>query len=88
MVTKLANSLNFSDFDGGFDPDVELREHRFLETMLPLGDPDELLLKAAIDDITGAGSTGRQSGVKRGIIPFEKNKYQLNTGMLLNGLDY
>ena len=59
IISKLANSLDFSDYSSGFLPDIEAKESDYLEFMKPLGEDDELLLSIAIDEITGRSGLGR-----------------------------
>ena len=59
IISKLANSLDFSDYSTGFLPDIEAKETDYLEFMRPLGTDDELLLSIAIDEITGRNGLGR-----------------------------
>lgn len=59
IISKLANSLDFSDYSSGFIPDIEAKESDYLEFMKPLGEDDELLLSIAIDEITGRSGLGR-----------------------------
>ena len=59
IISKLANSLDFSDYSSGFLPDIEARESDYLEFMKPLGEDNELLLSIAIDEITGRSGLGR-----------------------------
>ncbi len=59
IISKLANSLDFSDYSLGFLPDIEAKESDYLEFMKPLGEDDELLLSIAIDEITGRSGLGR-----------------------------
>ncbi len=54
VVLKIANSEDFSDFTNGLAPDIEAREYAV--DLLPLGDPDEDMLKACLDDIRGVKS--------------------------------
>ena len=54
VVLKIANSEDFSDFTNGLPPDIEAREYAV--DLLPLGDPDEEMLKACLDDIRGVKS--------------------------------
>jgi len=49
IVAKYANSLGVSDFVTGLTPDITLKED--IGNMLPLGDENELLLKAVLDNI-------------------------------------
>ena len=59
IISKLANSLDFSDYSSGFLPDIEAKESDYLEFMKPLGEDNELLLSIAIDEITGRSGLGR-----------------------------
>ena len=54
IVLKIANSQDFSDFTNGLAPDIEAREYAV--DLKPLGDPEEDLLKACLDDIRGVKS--------------------------------
>ena len=54
IVAKYANSLGVSDFVTGLTPDITLKED--IGHMLPLGDENELLLKAVLDNIKGLKS--------------------------------
>jgi C-terminal processing protease CtpA/Prc len=54
VVLKIANSEDFSDFTNGLEPDIEARE--FAVDLMPLGDPEEDMLKACLDDIRGVKS--------------------------------
>lgn len=55
IIMRMYNSKNESDYTGGFEPDIVLDE--FAYDMKPLGDEDELLLKAAINAIKGESMT-------------------------------
>lgn len=54
VVLKIANSQDFSDFTNGLSPNIEAREYAV--DLMPLGDPEEDLLKACLDDIRGVKS--------------------------------
>lgn len=54
VVLKIANSEDFSDFTNGLAPDIEAREYAV--DLLPLGDINEEMLKACLDDIRGVKS--------------------------------
>lgn len=54
IVLKIANSEDFSDFTNGLAPDIEAREYAV--DLLPLGDQNEEMLKACLDDIRGVKS--------------------------------
>lgn len=51
IVHRYANSLGVTDFKEGILPDIEAEDELF--EAIPLGQKDEALLKAAIEDITG-----------------------------------
>lgn len=57
IVTQSFNSLDQSDYSTGFTPNVEASESS--ELLLPLGDINEILLRTAIEQITGEPSAGR-----------------------------
>jgi carboxyl-terminal processing protease len=54
IVFKWANSQDFSDFYDGLTPDISATESPV--NLLPLGDVNESLLKACLDNITGSKS--------------------------------
>ncbi|MBQ4821745.1 S41 family peptidase [Aquimarina sp. MMG016] len=51
LVLKTINSVGFTDYFGGFDPEIRIAED--FTNLGVLGDENEPLLKAAIDDILG-----------------------------------
>ena len=53
IISQLANSVGFTDYIDGFDPNIEVNEVDFLEDLKPLGDPLEPLLAEALGVITG-----------------------------------
>jgi len=53
IVFQIFNKNGESDYTQGFTPDIEVKEYEFWNTILPLGDEDEVVLKAALDDIRG-----------------------------------
>ncbi len=55
ITLKIANSLGVSDFVNGFAPDYEVEEDIY--NMLPFGDEDEQMLKAALNAINGIPQT-------------------------------
>lgn len=57
IVTQSFNSLDQSDYTNGFTPDVEALESS--ELLLPLGNVNEILLRTALEQITGESSSGR-----------------------------
>jgi C-terminal processing protease CtpA/Prc len=56
IVFQITNSNNESDYDDGFTPDLEIDESMFAASIKPFGDPEEQLLKKAIDNITGVSA--------------------------------
>lgn len=56
IVFQIYNKLGESDYTQGFDPDIEIEEWRSWKAILPYGDENEVLLKAALDDIKGLTS--------------------------------
>ncbi len=53
IVFQTFNKLGESDYTQGFSPDIEVQEFQFWRNILPFGDENEVLLKAALDDIRG-----------------------------------
>lgn len=59
IVVKMFNSLDQSDYEQGFTPDVVDADNNII--LYPLGDPRERLLSLAIEQITGNPAGGRIS---------------------------
>ncbi len=59
IVSKVVNSLGDGDYADGLIPDIELDETDFFFDLKPLGSPDEILIRAALDHISGIGVTAR-----------------------------
>ncbi len=57
IVSRSFNSLDQSDYTTGFAPNISKKESS--ERLRPLGDVTELLLRTAIEQITGVPSSGR-----------------------------
>ena len=60
IVLKIINSEGFGDYTSGLVPDVAAGEDYI--NLLPFGDPEEPMLKAVIDHITG--SSGKGSAIR------------------------
>ena len=83
IVIRYANSQGVTDFKNGFAPDIQADDDLWSAT--PLGNANESLLKAAIEDITGsavtavksAGMTTPHTWFDRGFSEFDKNKREL-----------
>jgi len=88
IVTKLADSQNFADYSQGFSPNIELVEHRLLAFMKPLGDPEDIFLKTALEDIAGISSGSRINGIERKILLNNNPEKFPNMGSSLNGIDF
>lgn len=56
IVFKIFNKNGESDYTQGFAPDIEVEEFQFWNNILPFGDENEVILKAALDDIRGLTS--------------------------------
>ncbi|WP_074409143.1 S41 family peptidase [Aquimarina megaterium] len=54
LVLKSSNSVGFTDYHGGFSPEIEIEED--YSNLSVLGDENEPLFKAAIDNILGTKS--------------------------------
>lgn len=53
IVFQSYNKNGESDYINGFNPDIAIDESKYWNTILPLGNRNETLLKAALDDISG-----------------------------------
>lgn len=53
IVFQIFNKNGESDYTQGFVPDIEVKEHEYWNNILPFGDENEVVLKAALDDIRG-----------------------------------
>ena len=53
IVFQIFNKNGESDYIHGFNPDIEVKEWVFWNNILPFGDENEVVLKAALDDIRG-----------------------------------
>ena len=87
IVLRYANSQGVTDFKDGFLPDIEV-DDKLLEGVMPLGNKEELLLKAALEEITGVeviAMATKSAAVKvpeytlfdRGFSKFDANKREL-----------
>jgi C-terminal processing protease CtpA/Prc len=83
IVIRYANSQGVTDFKDGFAPDIPIYDD--LWSGIPLGDIDEPLLKAAIEDITGTTIIAKKEAVKKipftifdhGFSKFDRNKREV-----------
>jgi len=56
IVFQIFNKVDESDYTNGFTPDIEVKEWQFWNNILPFGDENEVVLKAALDDIRGVSA--------------------------------
>ena len=83
IVIRYANSVGVTDFKNGFAPDIYVYDD--IESGIPLGDMNESLLKAAIEDITGTTIVAKKEAIRkipytifdRGFSRFDKNKREV-----------
>ena len=64
IVFQIFNSLDQSDYANGFEPNIEVDEIAFTANILPFGDENEALLKAALDAITGSVTKSLEPTIK------------------------
>lgn len=53
ITFQIYNKSGQSDYTQGFTPTIEIKEFKSWRNILPLGDENEVVLKAALDDIKG-----------------------------------
>lgn len=91
IVLRYANSQGVTDFKNGFDPDIPVEDDLF--SGFQLGDKEEPLFKAAVEDITGAPVVAmKKARIKapaytifdRGFSKFDANKREL----LIDNMDF
>jgi len=56
IVFQIFNKVGQSDYIHGFQADIEIIEWDYWNEILPFGDENEIILKAALDDIRGLNS--------------------------------
>lgn len=61
IVFQIFNKNNESDYIQGFIPDIEVKEWRYWNSILPFGDQNEVVLKTALDKIRGISSKSVKS---------------------------
>lgn len=85
IVFQIYNKDGKSNYKKGFEPTIKVEESKFWNAILPFGDENELLLKAALDDIRGTSSpsarfsttnnTAEKISIEVGENKFEKEMY-------------
>ncbi|HEX9601362.1 MAG TPA: S41 family peptidase, partial [Mariniflexile sp.] len=80
IVFQIFNKNGESDYTQGFVPDIEVKEYEYWNNILPFGDENEVVLKAALDDIRGITAKGpsqKKMGSKFLDLPISsKNKFE------------
>lgn len=85
IVVKIANSLGVSDYVNGLTPDITAEED--FVNLIALGDENETLLKAALDNIKGITSKGAvvKSGLSTAkVVGGLKDASRFNKEMYIN----
>lgn len=80
IVTQSFNSLDQSDYSTGFTPNIEVNENT--ERLKQLGDISEIMLRTAIEQITGQASSGRVVKLERDEIANTLD-YKIRTGQMI-----
>ncbi len=65
IVFQIFNKNGESDYTQGFTPDIEILEYEFWNNILAFGDENEVVLKAALDDIRGVVATKAETSKKK-----------------------
>ncbi len=61
IVFQIYNKNNESDYTQGFAPNIEVVEYEYWNNILPFGDENEVVLKAALNDIRGISGKSSRS---------------------------
>ena len=70
ITIRVFNRDRESDYASGFAPDIEADDDRNQDQMRELGDPDEFLLRRALDDMAGKASVSKTGGMPSAEAPF------------------
>lgn len=80
IVFQIFNKNGESDYTQGFIPNISVKEYDYWNAILPLGDENEIVLKAALDDIRGltskSSTTKKANNYKSLKLPTSKNKFE------------
>ncbi len=80
ICIQVFNKNGESDYTQGFEPDILVDEASYWNTVLPFGDRNEALLKAALDNISGIASKQNLSKLqlqaKELKVSFKENKFE------------
>ncbi|MFB9057917.1 S41 family peptidase [Mariniflexile ostreae] len=64
IVFQIFNKNGESDYTQGFNPDIEVEEAQYWNSIKAFGDENEVVLKAALDDIRGVTTKSNVSKLK------------------------
>jgi carboxyl-terminal processing protease len=76
IVFQIYNKLDQSDYTQGFVPNIEVKEFQYWNNILPFGDENEVVLKAALNDIRGVSARQTKSLKFSEIKEFEVSKLE------------
>ena len=80
IVFQIYNKSGQSDYTQGFEPDIVVKEYDFWNAISPFGDENEVVLKAALDNIRGIStkstSTLKYKSIKVLDVPQLENKFE------------
>ena len=83
IVMKYANSLGYTDFKNGLEPDIAVEDNLFQAK--PFGDTEDPILSAALEDITGLSLKSARSMEKPGYMRLDKGKDRLRRNIFIPG---
>ena len=83
IVLKYANSLGYTDFKNGLEPDIAVEDNLFQAK--PFGDTEDPILSAALEDITGLSLKSARSMEKPGYMRLDKGKDRLRRNIFIPG---
>ena len=82
IVFEIFNKNGENDYTFGFVPDIEVVEWESWYDILPIGDEDELLLKAALDQIRGVATKSFVSKYKN-TKALDNSKFEVNSDKVM-----
>ncbi|NQZ76947.1 MAG: peptidase S41 [Ekhidna sp.] len=82
IVSQLSNSVGFTDYINGLEPNIQVDEIDLLGNFAPLGDPSELLLSEALGIITGSARADRRPDIGHSAFYPKGPKEYLNTVLI------
>ncbi len=85
IISQSFNSLDQSDYANGFEPNVKVSEGE--ERLLPFGNRDEILLRTAIQQITGLSTNARYEKLNRLDVGSSLD-YKIRQGKMIDYMDF